>query len=353
MGILVKGGEHLESLGHLRALGLDKTGTLTQGVFRLNRFVMVSDPDHGGLPLGAERAGAPVVESLSWRGSVVEVLRMVLSVEQPSNHPMAVAVHKYGEHVGLVNHVPPADHWRAVEGEGVQGIVDGRFVAVGNAKMMARLSAEGAEGAPPLAAEGVRQGGGEDDSGYRHKGEFNLWKDVKRERAMVASWEENAATAAWVWVNEMTTDAGDEASGGAPKGGVVACFGAVDLPRVEAASTVRRLRQMGVESVMLTGDSSAVASAIQRQVGVASHTAACFHPPLNRRALYHSAKAPCIIQREPDAPPPTTIAFLRSSRDIARIVLRLTSRGIILVMAKCMLIVIFTVTVVTVVIAKQ
>ena len=175
----------------------------------------------------------------------------------------------------------------AVEGEGVEAEVAGRFVAVGNAKMMARLSSEfvGGAGDAPKNADA--------EKGWLREpcqSTCTYWWDVKEEREMASSWEANAATAAWVWVSDVraggrrragggeggsverregtVSGCAGEASGGVHlrRTGVVAFFGAVDSPRMEAASTVRRLRRLGVESVMLTGDSHAVAAAIQRQV---------------------------------------------------------------------------------------
>ena len=167
--------------------------------------------------------------------------------------------------------------------------VAGRFVAVGNAKMMARLSSEfvgGVAGDAPESADA-------EEGRLREPCQSTCayWWDVKGEREMASSWEADAATAAWVWVSDVR--AGGRRAGGGEGGseerrkgtgsscvgeasggvhlhrtGVVAFFGAVDAPRMEAASTVRRLRRLGVESVMLTGDSHTVAAAIQRQVCV-------------------------------------------------------------------------------------
>ena len=67
-GVLIKGGVHLENLGSVKTLALDKTGTLTEGRFKVTDV----------LP------GEGVEEST--------LLSVVGGVEQQSNHPLAVAV---------------------------------------------------------------------------------------------------------------------------------------------------------------------------------------------------------------------------------------------------------------------
>lgn len=69
-GVLIKGGVHLENLGSLKAIALDKTGTLTEGLFQVQDVVVESG-----------------IEEL-------ELLRVAASVESQSNHPIALALVK-------------------------------------------------------------------------------------------------------------------------------------------------------------------------------------------------------------------------------------------------------------------
>mgnify|MGYP003376712735 CR=1 FL=1 len=66
--VLIKGGVHLENLGSLNVVAFDKTGTLTEGRFKLTDIIAVN--------------GA----------STDELLSVAAAVEQPSSHPLAVAV---------------------------------------------------------------------------------------------------------------------------------------------------------------------------------------------------------------------------------------------------------------------
>lgn len=110
-GVLVKGGAHLETLGRLRALAMDKTGTLTEGRFRVVDCVALN-----GVP-------------------EAEMHRMVAAVEARSSHPLAGALL---EHAG-VGEILGAATYETIEGEGVVATVEGRTVHVGNHRMVQRL----------------------------------------------------------------------------------------------------------------------------------------------------------------------------------------------------------------------
>jgi Cd2+/Zn2+-exporting ATPase len=111
VGVLVKGGAHLETLGRLRALAMDKTGTLTEGRFRVVDCVALN-----GVP-------------------AAEMHRLVAAVESRSSHPLAGAL---VEHAGA-HDVVGAATYETIEGEGVVATVEGRVVHVGNHRMVQRL----------------------------------------------------------------------------------------------------------------------------------------------------------------------------------------------------------------------
>lgn len=105
-GVLIKGGEHLEALGGVRALAVDKTGTLTTGSLRVTGF-HVSD------------------------GTLPEVLlQRVATVEARSEHPIAKAIVRFAEERGLR---PGAqlDQFAAVPGRGIRATLDGHEILVG------------------------------------------------------------------------------------------------------------------------------------------------------------------------------------------------------------------------------
>jgi len=112
-GVIVKGGAAIERLGEARTVLLDKTGTLTLGEPAV-REVVVFDPS----PAGGEE----------------EVLRFAASVDQLSAHVLAEALVHEAERRGL----PLAEPADAVEepGQGIEGTVDGRRVAVGSSSWL-------------------------------------------------------------------------------------------------------------------------------------------------------------------------------------------------------------------------
>jgi heavy metal translocating P-type ATPase len=110
-GILIKSGQALETLARVRALVIDKTGTLTHGEARL-----VATQTKGEL-------------------SEDDVLRFAASVDQASKHIIAQTLVREAQARGLLLTVPSEVVERA--GEGVEGAVDGRQVAVGGLRFVA------------------------------------------------------------------------------------------------------------------------------------------------------------------------------------------------------------------------
>src|SRR5205807_5654129 len=104
-GILIRSGEALERLSGVRAVLLDKTGTLTEGRPTVTHVITAKRPD--GTPL-----------------SPTEVLKWAASVEQRSEHPLAVAVTKAAKDRQV--EVLPVEKFAAMEGRGVRGTVDRR-----------------------------------------------------------------------------------------------------------------------------------------------------------------------------------------------------------------------------------
>jgi Cu+-exporting ATPase len=105
-GVLIKNAEALETLEKVDTVVVDKTGTLTQGKPR-------------------------VVSILSVNGmGESELIKLVASVEQASEHPLAAAITAAAKERGLF--VPAAANFHYVAGKGVAGKVEGREVMAGN-----------------------------------------------------------------------------------------------------------------------------------------------------------------------------------------------------------------------------
>jgi len=130
-GILIKGGEALETAHKLTAIILDKTGTITQGKPALT--------DVRALPGIAE----------------ADLVRLAASAERRSEHPLAAAIVEGAKSRGLTLAEPTA--FKAVVGHGIEATVDGRAVLVGK---RALLTGRGIDTAAldALAAQLAEQG---------------------------------------------------------------------------------------------------------------------------------------------------------------------------------------------------
>lgn len=116
-GVLIKNAEALERFEKVDTLIVDKTGTLTEGKPKL---VAVLPED------GHDEA---------------EVLRLAASLERGSEHPLAEAIVSGAEECGV--EMADATNFEAITGKGVKGKVDGRDVALGNAKLVSDMGLDG------------------------------------------------------------------------------------------------------------------------------------------------------------------------------------------------------------------
>ena len=116
-GVLIKNAEALERFAQVDTLMIDKTGTLTEGKPKLVAVL----PEQGH--------------------DEAEVLRLAASLERGSEHPLAEAIVAGAEERGI--ELTKTDDFEAVTGKGVRGVVDGRAVALGNAKLVADLGLDG------------------------------------------------------------------------------------------------------------------------------------------------------------------------------------------------------------------
>jgi Cd2+/Zn2+-exporting ATPase len=119
-GVLIKGGAYLEALGRIRAVALDKTGTLTMGKPAVTKICAVdcTSPEAGPAEQGCENCG--------------ELLALAAAVERRSEHPLAHAVVSAAETRRLTDRYAPATDVKAIPGKGITGAVDGREVVIGS-----------------------------------------------------------------------------------------------------------------------------------------------------------------------------------------------------------------------------
>ena len=129
LGILIKGGDSLETAHKLDTVVLDKTGTITKGEPSLTDVVAA-----GGF---AEE----------------ELLSLISSAERSSEHPLAAAIVRGAQERGL--QLSQAARFNALAGRGVEAEVEGREVLLGNARLMNERGIEIEEGiAERLSGQG-------------------------------------------------------------------------------------------------------------------------------------------------------------------------------------------------------
>jgi len=113
LGVLFRRGEALETLSHVKAVALDKTGTLTRGRPELTDLVVAEGFDE------------------------TEVRALVAAAEAQSEHPVAQAIVKAARERGL--DIAEAERFEAVPGFGVEATVKGRRVHVGADRYMVKF----------------------------------------------------------------------------------------------------------------------------------------------------------------------------------------------------------------------
>lgn len=166
---------------------------------------------------GTVTEGRPAVVAIATSNGFDEasLLQLVASLERSSEHPLALAIVESAEARGLA--LAPAESFASDTGRGVTGVVHGRALAVGNEELMRLWSVETA----PVAG-------------------------FAAERAA------RAETVVFVNVD----------------GALAGAIAIADPVRSTSADAVRRLRDLGLDVVLLTGDVPATAKAVAREVGI-------------------------------------------------------------------------------------
>jgi len=192
-GVLIKNAEALETLEKVDTLVVDKTGTLTEGKPR-------------------------VASTSDLLASDQNVLRLAVSLEQASEHPLANALVTFAREKQLTLSAPT--EVRSVTGKGIVGVVEGHKVAVGNAALMFDV---GALKEPVLSTHGAVPG---------------------------------------------------TLLGVAVDGRYVGFFAVSDQLRHSTAKVLHELKKNGIHNViMLTGDTQLVASQVAKQLGISEFEA--------------------------------------------------------------------------------
>ena len=186
MGILLKNGTVLQEIQKVQTVVFDKTGTLTEG--------------------------KPVVTDVI--GDERDVLSLAASLEDVSQHPLAQAIVNRASELGISLY--PVENFQALHGKGVTGIINGKQVLLGNAKLLADLAIP-----------------------HDYQERFDLL-------------EKEAKTVVFLSVDGQLK-------------GLIALQ---DVPKENAREAIAKLKKRGLRTVMLTGDNAGVAHAIAEQIGI-------------------------------------------------------------------------------------
>jgi Cu2+-exporting ATPase len=189
-GVLFKNATAIESSARITTVVMDKTGTLTKG-----------EPE--------------VVDVVTRDLPQPDLLALAAAVERESEHPLAEAVVRYADAHGAGRR--PVTGFENVPGHGAIGTVDGRRVAVGNARLMQREAVE-------------------------------LGELSGRREELAAGGRTTVAVAV--------------------DGRAVGLLAIADAPRPTARAAVGALHDLGIEVVMLTGDNHATAERIGGELGI-------------------------------------------------------------------------------------
>ncbi len=144
LGVLVKGSNYLEAVAEMTTIVFDKTGTLTKGEFKVQEVIPAGKGSEGAgdetpAGKGSEGAGNETLqggpeETQAELGR--EILHLAAYGEGYSNHPISNSIKAaYGEPVDVAR-IEKAEE---IAGHGIQAVIEGREVLVGNGKLMKRM----------------------------------------------------------------------------------------------------------------------------------------------------------------------------------------------------------------------
>lgn len=112
-GILFKGSNFLDALAEVKNVVMDKTGTMTEGVFKVQTVNLKQEFDRD------------------------LILKLVNVIENSSTHPVATAIH---DHLGEPDHTIILDNVEEIAGHGLKGSYQGKELLVGNFKLMDKFN---------------------------------------------------------------------------------------------------------------------------------------------------------------------------------------------------------------------
>jgi len=217
-GILIKGGEALETAGKIQTIVFDKTGTIT--------------------------VGKPEVTDIVWNGGTSGIttdifLQLVAAAEKNSEHPLASAIVREAERRGLV--LPPVTDFKAIPGRGIEAVINNAAMddsCIQSLSLQSKPEAKTWQGCHVLA-------------GNR--------KLMDERNISLTELEMTPDRLAGEGKTPMYVALNGQASG------IVAV---ADVLKPSSRAAIETLHKMGIEVAMITGDNKKTADAIAKQVGI-------------------------------------------------------------------------------------
>ncbi|QEC52573.1 Cd2+/Zn2+-exporting ATPase [Anseongella ginsenosidimutans] len=197
-GILFKGSAYLDRITNVNTVILDKTGTLTEGVFGVREMVV--------------KTGEPAAAAAGADQQAPGFLQLVTALESHSNHPVALAVTRYGKENGADFSTIRVESVEEIPGQGLKGLANGSEILAGNTAL---LRNHGIAADPAL-------------------------EDIKGSVVVVAI---NRQYAGYLLVDDKIKE--------------------------DAPAAIRALRSAGIkETIMLSGDRASVAADVAARLGI-------------------------------------------------------------------------------------
>ncbi|MCB9812984.1 MAG: copper-translocating P-type ATPase [Pseudomonadales bacterium] len=213
IGILIKNAEALETANKITTIIFDKTGTLTKGKPEVQKAEFSDD-----LALIEKAFNWTLPDNLNFK---TYLQSLIMSVETKSHHPLADAVVKYfAKNKGQKFEVK---NFKDIPGKGVMGVVDGKDVLVGNRKFLVE------NGTEP-----------------------NKKLDQKSQ-----DWQNNGHTVTYISVNNIH----------------LLSLGIADAVKEESRNVIKKLSDIGVKVLMMTGDNAGTAKYIANSIGLSEYIA--------------------------------------------------------------------------------
>ena len=229
-GILFKSGAQLEMMGKVRAIAFDKTGTLTTGKLQVVQIIPIPGQTES------------------------RVLQIAAALETYSEHPIGQAITQAAQQQQL--ELPPVTHAKAEIGQGISGKIEEQLVLVGKAAFVEKQEIA-------VAASLEDSLSGKQRTSQPNPPSFNFLEKYttvqqnppffQQLHTHAQQLEVEGKTVVWV----------------AYAGEVLGLIAIADTPRPTAAATIKRLKQLGIEQiVMLTGDNERTAESIAQQLSI-------------------------------------------------------------------------------------